>query len=234
MSKKQKIKYKIELNTQRDAWNWYDICNYSKSSHGVNWEENIPQKIRDSIKNKTEKEATKFIIPFLNQKYIDEKEKIQNFTNLVNTEYQKKFDLACQKIVELIEKPIYRNDFTTFLTTAPRAPYWYEKGATWLPIGWFDPIKIFMHELSHFQFIHYWRLNKKSKVSQLNNTQFEFLKESLTIILDESLIPLIKMPDKGYDIHKVFRTELHNFWENNKNFNKLVDFGLSRLNNYAK
>lgn len=234
MLKKQKIRYKIELNIQRDAWNWYDICNHSNSSHGVNWKEKIPLEIYNLIKKKTEKEAYKFIIPFLNQKYIDNKKEIQEFTRLVETEYQKKFNLACQKIIELLKKPLYRDNFTTFLTTAPRAPYWYEKGATWLPIGWFDPIKIFMHELSHFQFIYYWRMDKLSKVNQLNNVQFEFLKESLTVILDENLIPLIMMPDKGYDLHKKFRSELHEFWKNNKNFGELVDFGISKLNNYIK
>lgn len=234
MLKKQKIQYKIELNIQKDGWNWYIICNQQNTSHGVNWAEKIPKEIYDSIKNKTEEEAHKFIISFLNEKYISKKKEIQEFTNLVNSEYQEKFDLACQKIVELQGKPIYRNDFTIFLTTAPRAPYSYEKGTIWLPIGWSDPIKIFMHELSHFQFIHYWRINNSSEVSKLNNAQFEFLKESLTVILDESLIPLIKTPDKGYELHKNFRTKLHNFWENNKNFDKLVEFGLSKLNDFVK
>ena len=135
-------------------------------------------------------------------------------------------------MVELTGKPLYRNDFTTFITTAPRAPYNYANGYTWLPVGWLDPVKIFMHELLHFQFIHYWRMDSKSEISKLSNEQFEYLKESLTVILDDDLIPIIQSPDKGYEKHKDFRQELYVFWKENKDFEKLVQFGLGVLSKY--
>jgi len=64
--------------------------------------------------------------------------------------------LACEKIAELTGKPIYRNDFTIYLTTFFRGPYNYDQGYLLIMISWFDPIMIFMHELLHFQFNHYW------------------------------------------------------------------------------
>ena len=101
-----------------------------------------------------------------------------------------------------------------------------------MPIGWVDPIRILLHELLHFQFIHYWRNNPDSAISRLNNEQFEYIKESLTMVLDEDFLPLIDKIDKGYDMHKEFRKELSDFWKTNKNFDKLVEFGLGKLPNY--
>lgn len=221
-------KYEIKIDIKQDAWNWYKTCNNTNISHGVDFSQHISNDVLGKIRGKTEKEANKFIIPFLKQKYIDEKEQIENFSNLIEEQYKKKFKKACLKIVELMGKPLYRNSFTTFLTTAPRAPYFFEFGYTWVPIGWFDPIRIFMHELMHFQFIHYWKNNSKSAISKLSNQQFEYLKESLTVILDKEIYPLIMMPDKGYEMHKDFREELHIEWQKHHDFDKLVDFGLKR------
>lgn len=232
---KQKLqiyKYKIKLDLEQDAWNWYVTCNNKNISHGVNWDQFVTKEVFNKINGKTKTEAYKFIIPFLKEKYINDKEKIDKFVSLINLDYEQKFDLACQKMVDLLKKPLYRKNYTTFLTTVSRAPYKYESGYTWIPIGWYDPIRIFMHELLHFQFIYYWRMNVNSAVSKLTNEQFEYIKESLTVILDNDLRPIIQMPDKGYIMHQEFRDELHKFWETNKNFEELVEFGLKKLPNF--
>lgn len=229
-----KYKYQIKLDIDQDVNNWYITCNNPNISHGVKWDDRVPKYIYEKIHGKSEEESQEFLISFLKQKYIDEKEQIDNFTNLVKAQYEQKFDKACDKVVEIMGKPLYRNDFTTFLTTAPRAPYSYNQGSTWVPIGWFDPIKMFMHELMHFQFIHYWANDDKSAVSKLSKPQFEYMKESLTVILDMDLCPLIRMPDKGYEKHKEFRKELHKDWVRHHDFDKLVDFGLKRLPDFTK
>lgn len=92
----------------------------------------------------------------------------------------------------------------------------------------------FLHELLHFQFIHYWRNNTDSQVSKLSDEQFEWLKESLTIILDEDFLPLIEFKDKGYEIHKPYRMALYEFWKANHDFDKLVNFGIKILPDFVK
>ena len=42
-------------------------------------------------------------------------------------------------------------------------------------------------------------------------------------------MPIIVSPDKGYEIHKEFRAVLKEFWDKNKDFNALVEYGLKRL-----
>lgn len=222
--------YKIVLDSTKDAINWYDGCNCN--NFGVDWKMRVSEQIYENIINKSKKEAFKFLIPFLNQKYIDERYDIDKHINILEKTYSEKFTKACKKIVDLTGKELYLNNFTFFITTFPRGPYNYGKGYIWEYIGWDNPVVGFMHELLHFQFHHYWQSNSNSPVSKLNEDQFQYLKESLTVILDEDITPLIEYPDKGYDIHQDFRKELHKFWKNSHNFDKLVEFGLKILPDY--
>jgi len=220
-------KYKIILDVEKDAWNWYVGCN--RISKGVDWKKRIPKEVVDEIHGKTKKEAYDFLIRFLKQKYIDEKVKIEEYNDYINHQYQDKFIKACEKIVDLTGRPLYLDEFTIFLTTFPRGPYNYELGYLWQYVGWKNAIVNFMHEALHIQFFHYWYKNPSSIVSKLDDEHYEYIKETLTVILDEDLYPLIEFSDRGYEMHKEFRDELHEFWKNNKNFDKLVEFGVKRL-----
>lgn len=224
--------YTIILDLDKDAWNWQEGCN--SFSHGMDWGKNIPDSILKKIRGKPKKEAYEFIVPFLKQKYFDDNEKIDSFTKFINKQFNEKFENACLKLEKVMKRPIYRNDFTIYLTTFPRGPYNYSKGYTLEYIGWINPVMGFLHELSHFQFIHYWRNNPDSEISKLTNEQFEWLKESLTIILDEDFLPLIEFVDKGYEIHRPFRKVLNEFWKNNHDFEKLVNFGVKILPDFVK
>lgn len=226
-----KYSYEIKLDIEEDAWNWYVSCN--RISKGVDWKKRMPKEVVGNIHGKTKEEAHDFLIPFLKQKYVDEKEQIDDYTKYINHQYQDKFIEACKKIVDLTSKPLYRDEFTIFLTTFPRGPYNYKLGYLWQYVGYKGTIVNFMHEALHIQFFHYWYNNPNSAVSKLDDEQYEFFKESLTVILDEELYPLIEFSDRGYDMHKEFRKELHEFWKINKDFDKLVDFGLKRLPHFV-
>lgn len=222
--------YKISRDIDKDAWNWWNAAN--GFSHGVQWKEQIPDEILEHVLGKTRDEAYAYLIPFLKRKYVDEKSVIDEFKKFVNKEYQQKFNLGCAKMVMVMGRELYRADFLFYLTTLRRSPYNKHTGAVWLSIYRHDPMGTFLHELCHFQFIHYWRENPSSLVSKLTNDQFEFLKESLTMILDEDFLPIIEKNDTGYDLHIDLRKELTKFWTTEKDFNKLVDFGVKQVVNY--
>jgi hypothetical protein len=225
-------KFAVKLDIEEDAWNWFFSCN--RNSHGVDWKNRVSPDIYKNIHGKTKKEARDFLIPFLEQKYIDEKDKIDKHIDFITDVYNQKLQKACKKLEEVMGKPIYRNDFTFFITTFPCGPYNYSKGYVWEYIGWNNPVMGFLHELAHFQFIHYWRNNPDSDVSKLSDAQFEWLKESLTMILDRDFLPLIECVDIGYDIHQPLRSELHKFWKTNHNFDKLVELGVKLIPKYVK
>lgn len=222
-----KYNYKIILDPKKDAYNWYDGCN--SEGFGVDWKTRVSADLYKNINGKPREEALKFIMPFLKQKYIDEKSAIDKHIALLEKSFDEKFTDACLKIVELTGKELYLNEFTFFITTFPRGPYNFGKGYIWDYIGWNDPVAGFMHELLHFQFHHYWRNEKDLLVSKLAEEQFQYLKESLTVILDKDLVPPMERPDAGYEIHQEFRKELYKFWTTSHNFDELVDFGLRIL-----
>lgn len=233
-SKTVTYSFKILLNSKLDADNWYVGCN-RVGIHGTDFQKLAPKDIYNKINGQSKKEAVSTLTPFLEKKYADDHQLIADSKALVMNRLDDKFFAACNKVAELSGKPLYRNDFTFVLTTFPRGSYNYERGYIWLPIQWVeksDIVKFFMHELLHFQFIHYWRLVESSDVNKLSDEKFEYFKESLTVILDESVRPLIFSPDKGYEKHRVMRTELHNYWKKHHNFNKLVEFGLSKLDQF--
>lgn len=225
-----KYSYKIHQNIYEDAWNWWQACNHS--SHGVVWRNQIKDKLAAKLTVKTQKEANKVLLPYLRKLYKEQKIFINKRKKYFAKEFASKFQRGCEKIEKVMGKPLYRQDFTIFLTTLRRGPYYKQKGYVWTCIYWEDPIECFLHELCHFQFIHYWRENKKSKVAKLTEEEFEFLKESLTIILDKNFTPIIKKPDQGYDLHQNFRRELKKFWHKNNNFDSLVEFGLRKIRDY--
>jgi hypothetical protein len=91
-----------------------------------------------------------------------------------------------------------------------------------------------MHEILHFQVHFYWENDKKSIVSTLSPVDFNLLKESLTVVLDNELQPLIKSPDYGYKQHKEFRTILHDYWINHHDFDKLIEYGVEKILKFTK
>ena len=91
------------------------------------------------------------------------------------------------------------------------------------------PIDSFLHEGLHFQFQFYWREDKNSPVSELNDDEFDYLKEALTVVLDEELAPVITVPNMGYPNQTEFRKLLHREWKKHHNFHGLVEYGLMLL-----
>ena len=62
------------------------------------------------------------------EKYVQEKKQISDEIAFLNKEFTEKFNIACQKIVDLFGRPLYRDNFTIYLTTFGRCPYNYEEG----------------------------------------------------------------------------------------------------------
>ncbi|MBI4438267.1 hypothetical protein HY631_04950 [Candidatus Uhrbacteria bacterium] len=217
----------IKMDINQDAWNWWEACN--KVSHGVDWKQRIEGPLRLALAGKDRSTANVVLLPYLDQYYADHKNELQ--TKL--TEAQNLFAAQAPHALELMARvtgnPIYRDSFTCFLTTFPRCPYSLEKGWVWLCALW--PAKCylgtFLHELQHFQFLHYYA--HLPELSHLSAKQIDFLKEALTVILNDEFLPFMCEKDKGYDMHQELRHELETFWEKEKDFYALILFGAGRL-----
>ncbi len=217
--------YRILLDSQKDAWNWYDGC--QKTGFGVDWKQRIDSDIADKLLDAKPGEAYGFLDGYLKKKYQKDSETIRLGFEFINRRFKDHFELACQKLIDITDRPLYRDDFTIYLTTFPRGPYDFQSGSPWLPILWTNPIANFMHEILHFQTINYWRNNPNSFMSRMPLEEFEILKESLTVVLDQSLVPPLEKPDLGYIEHHQLRSKLYERWLEGSNFDDLIEFGIS-------
>lgn len=235
---KPTVKFTINQDIHKDAWNWWDAVN--KISHGEKWIDRLPELEKKAVAEhcvgKTEDEALNFLIPYLEENYYKPKkisydESMRSMNDLFENNFQK----GCDKLVEVMGKPLFRNDFSIFLTTFNRGPY--NKNDGWFMIGynWNAPLKTALHEICHFQFINYWRENPDSEVCKMAFKDFDYLKESLTIILDEDFVEdkIIEIPDQGYKVHQELRLKLTNKWQETHNFDELVAFGVLEMKKTA-
>ncbi|MBU4331889.1 hypothetical protein KKD19_06300 [Patescibacteria group bacterium] len=211
----------VKKDIKKDAWNWWDGCN--TISYGTDWKQRISKKLQNKLVGKTQKQALDFLIPYL--KILYKKEKInqkKKEIRVIFNQYQKEIFSRMEIVTS---KKIHREKFTCFLTTFPRAAYDYERGYVWLPIIWPKQtyVRTFVHELLHFQTYAYW---EKHILEKLTKKEFENLKEALTVILNEEFLDLIIWQDKGYKPHKHLREKLLKFWKKNKDFDKLVEYGI--------
>ena len=212
---------RVKQDVRKDAWNWWNACN--KISYGTDWQQRISKQLRKKIVGKTKTEAFVFLMPYLKHAY--EKERIGKKKKELEDILIRQQRQIFSRMIKVTGKPICRKTLTCFLTTFPRAPYDFQRGYIWIPVIWPKEtyVRTFIHELLHFQTYAYWQERCLRKLSQ---KEFEDLKEALTVILNEEFLDLIVWPDKGYPVHQDFRKQLRKFWMTEKNFDKLVKYGV--------
>lgn len=211
----------VKIDLEKDAWNWWDACN--SKSYGVDWKEKISKRLQDKIVNRNKKQAYKFLFPYLRR--LHKKINLEAERRYTQREFNKKQNQLFKIMEEVTGKKICRENFTCFMTTFPRAPYRLNQGYIWLYYKWGrgDYIDSFTHELLHFQTYAYWY---EKCLKKLSHNEFENLKEALTVVLNNNFKKLMFKPDHGYYIHQYLRQELMKHWQKNKDFNKLINYGI--------
>jgi hypothetical protein len=69
-------------------------------------------------------------------------------------------------------------------------------------------------------------------MKELSEAEFEFLKESLTVILNDECLEFMGKLDMGYPIHQALRRDLLREWRQHHNFQKLITWGCERVKKY--
>ena len=213
-------------------WNWYYGTKYSDAGEQLN--EKDDKKVFNQIKNLNKHESEEILKPFLMEKINNENSELNQFIKIAEHEFKDKFSDACKLLEKITNKPISFSEMTFYVTTFPRMVVFFDESIIFMYVKinkelWGMPIDGFMHEGLHFQFQKYWRDNKKSPVSKLSEDDYFMLKESLTVILDEELSPIISIPDNSYPNFSEFRQKLYKKWQESQDFDGLVKFGLNEL-----
>ena len=228
-----KYRYKIILDKERDAWNWFD-ASQKPSFQGCSWRNflhNQDLEFFDNIVKLPPQNAKQKINHYLTEKYNTNKNLFVERTKLIDEKLDEKFLSACKWLEKTTGHPLFFHNYIIYLTTFPRSPYDAENGSFFINIyKQSGLINVFLHEGLHFQFINYWRNNKKTLVSQMSKDKFETLKEALTVIIDEDAVPPADYPDKGYIAsHQKIRESLHAEWKKTHNFDALTEYGVKLL-----
>lgn len=227
--------YSLSYSIEKDLWNWVDALN--NPFMGVNWIDNIDneddRKIANSVLGLKKQQAELILKPYLESKKIDPESRLNKFIEIARKNFDDKYEEAVKILEKISGQPMMSNSFDFYVTTFPRVPYFYNKREIFMYDSvegfWGMPIDNFLHEGLHFQFTYYWRENSDSLVSKLSDEEFDYVKEALTIVLNDELKPILTIADHGYENQKEYRKILSDYWEKNHNFNKLVDFALLKL-----
>lgn len=138
----------VKQNIRKDAWNWWNACN--KISYGEDWKQRVDKKLQNKLVGRTREQSFNFLFPYLKNLYKKEKinQKKKEIKNILSRCQEKIFS----RMEKITGKKIYRENFTCFLTTFPRAPYNFSHGYVWLPIIWPKEtyIRTFVHECTKF------------------------------------------------------------------------------------
>ena len=236
--------YAIKFDHEKDATNWYEVTR-DHSFQGFNWRDCLERsediQLFDTIASLPDDQAMACARQKLKEYYKTHRVRIAAFKTWMQQEFDQKFMAACNCLEKITQKPLAIKKYTFLITTFPRCPYFCDcgkqEGGTYFyvttPDSGDDLITDFLHEALHFQFHAYWQHNPKSKVSKLSANQFDFLKESLTVIIDDELKPLISGADRGYPNHQAFRKLLHQKWAETHDFERLVLYGLANLKTFC-
>ncbi len=214
----------VQLDIEKDARNYRAAFN--KNTHSSKRKEQVEQTITIDLKKlqgMQQQDAYPFLREYLENFWKEHAEeaqdKIEDMTNSLN-EYK---DIIFKTMEILTKHPIYRNDFTIFLTSLNRWPYNISLWQTWSCLHWNWVRRAFIHELLHFQTIWYYKEFIMSKLH--DEKKFEDLKESLTFLLNYEFTNIIENNEEWYPQHQELRKKLENYRvHSDKDFEKLIEY----------
>lgn len=230
-----KYNYKIIYDIKKDMWNWRGAVgdSFMGSANIDNIDNESDRNIANQMLGLKKRSAEMILKPYLLSKKIDANSRLNKFMVIAEKDFRNKFTDACLALERITKRPMMSDKFTFYVTTFPRMTVFFDTCVIFMYASiegvWGMPIDGFLHEALHFQFNHYWRQDPTSPVYKLTEDEFTYIKEALVVVLDYDIKPIITLPDKGYAAQADYCKIMHNHWRAHHDFDKLVEFGLSKL-----
>lgn len=215
------MKITVAIDIKKDAFNWWHACN--SVSYGIDWKTRISPRLQNKIVGKSQKVAFKFLLSYIPKLY--KKYNIESHQRKVQQLFDHYAPIIQPCMEKVTGKPLYRQSFTVYLTTFPRGPYNVEKGYNLSPLRDDNRkhINTFLHELLHYQTIFYFR---KENLKRISRTDFEDVKEALSVILNNTFRDVLSQLEIGYRVHTLLRYDILSFWKKTHNFRRTVRYGV--------
>ena len=214
----------VKLDLEQDARNYWRAFN--GNTHASKRKEQIAQITTielQKLRKMEEKDAYPFLREYLENFWNEHTEEAQHKIKKMTESLNKHKDDIFKTMESLTKHPIYRNEFTIFLTSLNRWPYKTNLWQTWSYIYWKWFISVFTHELLHFQTIYYYKEHIMNKLH--DEKKFEDLKESLTFLLNHEFPG---MTDDWYIQHQELRKKLEDYRtsqdKEQRDFEKLIEY----------
>lgn len=214
------MKVIFEYSRPHDIW---CILNYGKGSRNSD----IPTKtylelISEHGDDPKGEHASTYIEKYIQKNNVNVNNHATSFQhdwNLVSDEYQKRAEkIFGVKIPE---------DITAYLTINNRCPYSIEENQFFVSMSTYSMRKTVMHELWHF---YTWYKFGVVWEKKLGRPHYNDLKESLTALINvecRDLLP-VGVHDNGYPQHQEIRDSIIDFWNHQKDIDKLWLFLMSK------
>lgn len=198
-----------------------------------NWVMFMPKEDQEMVaklKWLTLEESEKIMVPYLEKKYQNNKENMDEAVVKMNEYLNDQKEELFKAMEKLTRHSIEYKMFTIYLTTLNRCPYNWHDGTIWMVDSKLPEYRsnmwrwIFAHELLHMQTHKYYE--NVEPMSNLSSKQFNDLKESLTFLLNHEFEWVDMREDKWYPQHQELRKVLEEYRVNSdKNFDDLIAFG---------
>ena len=218
------VKVIFKLNKRKDMWNWWHACKWS--GWGIDWTDYMPKQVVRKIKGRTQKEAYRFLGPYLKRLYKKKRKEIDFFKSKIKSAWELKGKQIIKKLEEIHNKKTPYKKIICYYTSCLRAPYGFGKDYFWIavPVYNFDS-NIFLttitHELFHLFFTYYYWI--QCRKLGLKDELIGHLKEALTFLINSEFKGILLQKDYGYPIHKNLRKDLGKIWCKNKNFSRFIE-----------
>lgn len=213
----------VRLDIEKDAWNYRSAFN--KNTHSTKRKEQVEKTTSinlQQLQGMKQEDAYPFLREYLESFRKDHKDEVNKKMADMQNACDAHKDSIFARMEQLTKHPIYRNDFTIFLTSLNRWPYNIKLGQTWSNIYRSWILRAFIHELLHFQTITYYKEYIISKLG--SEMMFEDLKEALTFLLNYEFSNIIENPDSWYPQHQELRKKLEEYRvSSDKDFDKLIE-----------
>lgn len=203
----------FQYSKEKDVW---CLLNKGKSSNNSqNSTKQYEQLIAEYGENLTNDNVSSFIEHYKLTNSINPQEFIEK--------YQKDWATASsefQKRAETIFKVSLPKDVVGYLTVNSRCPYSINESYFFVAMPTISSRRTVMHELWHF---YTWYGLGTDQEAKIGKQKYNEIKEALTILLNIECKDLLTegIVDYGYPQHQELRQQIVEFWNRDKDINKL-------------
>jgi len=218
-------KLRFKFNKERDALNFWELCN--SECFWKNEKADLDTSYINLFKEKSFEESKDHILSYLKSVHESHyigifKESLTRSWELINDEY-------FNRLEKITNSFISSEDFTAYITTVGRCTYRRDNTFTVsLKRPLLQAMRICGHELLHLCIDNLYGDWIRRRIGE---DKFDFLNESLTVLLNLEFRDLWYVKDIGYAKNKNLRNLIATEWTNEKDFEKLLEGCINYLKN---